>query len=122
MSVELELKWCFYKHGGGQAHVTDEQKAAYEKEVGEIIAKYNCLTYAQERVMAKAESQAGEGPRDCNEHHWFYQGFLAGATAYAVAKGESGLFRKNPTLKEVLGEQRQKTAEAMHEFVEKETR
>lgn len=51
----------------------------------------------------------GPGPQTTDEVHHFHQGFLAGATAYAVAAGHSGIKTKNDVLKKVFEEQSWKT-------------
>ena len=64
--------------------------------------------HPQEPTVCAAESP---GPQTHLEALQFYEGFLAGATAYCAAVGHSCLKRNNPKLREVFDAQGWKTIE-----------
>ncbi len=56
---------------------------------------------------------ASPGSRTHAEARQFHEGFLAGATAYAIAVGHSSLQSDNPKLREVFDAQGWKTIETL---------
>jgi hypothetical protein len=57
-------------------------------------------------------AQEPENPRSYEEAHWFQNGFIAGATAYAAVRGDSTLKTTNQHLRVVFDTQSWKTIEA----------
>jgi hypothetical protein len=67
------------------------------------------------RVIACGAADS-PGPQSANEARWFYEGFLAGVTAYAAAAGHSGLKRDNPTLAKLIDDRAWETIGLFERF------
>lgn len=65
-------------------------------------------------------SQPWEGPKTHDEAQAVHHGFLNGITAYAVAKGESGLKSENETLRKLADDHGFKTIEDLERLAAKE--
>lgn len=61
----------------------------------------------------RTETQDSPGPQTVEEAQQFYSGYQCGLTAYAQAKGESGLKSKNPLLTQLMDEEGWRTIETM---------
>ena len=71
-----------------------------------------------DECVVTVAAQESPGPQTHEEARQFYEGFLAGATAYCAAVGHSCLKADNSKLNEVFDAQAWKTIELFEELAE----